>query len=109
MSDKKEYSSEEVQSAISDILRTHDHLSKKDLMKLVNKKLDGAKGIRSIADLQAKSQEVDKAAGGYGGEEIGVVGERDVNDTPDDKATKEDNKSRVKNSKNPTTVGKVMK
>ena len=109
MSDKKEYSSQEVQDAISDILRTHDHLSKKDLMKLVNKKLDGAKGIRSIADLQAKSQEVDKAAGGYGGEEIGPIGERDVNDTPDDKAAKEDNKSRVKNSKNPTTVGKVMK
>lgn len=100
MSEEKKYSSDELQNVINDILRTHEHITNKDLMKLVNEKLDGVKKIRSIGDLKKKEQEVTKAAGGYGENYVPV---------DDFEALEESKEKRVKASKKPTTVGKALK
>lgn len=92
------------------------------------------KVIKSLADLR-KLLEEENPRFSYGGVEFGAQGsseepeseeesaahEADPNDvtedrnegeqelTPDDKAEKEDKETRVKNSKNPTVVGRMMK
>lgn len=87
------------------------------------------KGISSIKELRALQEQVSKE--GYGvpedmmeepmGEEESAAheampgdvqedyAEGETEGTPDDKAEKEDKQTRVKNSKNPTTVGRMMK
>lgn len=88
------------------------------------------KGISSIKELRALQEQVSKE--GYGvpedmmGEEPASeeesaaheanpmdpkedLAEGETEGTPDDKAEKEDKQARVKNSKHPTTVGRMMK
>jgi hypothetical protein len=88
------------------------------------------KGISSIKDLRALQEQVSKE--GYGvpedmmteepaseeesaaheampGDVQEDYNEGETENTPDDKAEKEDKQKRIKNSKHPTTVGRMMK
>ncbi len=81
------------------------------------------KVIKSLADLR-KLLEEENPAFSYGGVEFGALpkeetdipndatedrNEGEQEETPDDKAEQEDAETRVKNSKHPTVVGRMMK
>lgn len=102
-----------------------------DPMEALNEVVKKVKGISSIKDLRKLQEEL--SAEGYGvpedmkgmeepeSEEESAAHEAMPNDvtedrlegeqemTPDDKAEKEDKLTRVKNSKHPTVVGRMMK
>lgn len=104
---KKEFSKYEVEDAIRAIMSAEDVLENKALMKEVKRKLEQAnKKVGSISDIRKLAEKPN-----FGLEDaLEDVAEMDKGDTktPDDKA-EESNEKRVKNSKNPTIVGKTMK
>jgi len=107
---EKEISDWEVKEAMSTLISASDILQNKEMMKLVKKKQAGLNKVSSIKDLRdlanSPSDDEDEAHE-MAEEKSGETMDKDM--TPDDKASKEPMNKRIKNSSNPTIVGKSYK
>lgn len=106
---KKNYEKHEIQEAMTHLLNAHEVMQDVELMKVVKEKMNGMHKIKSIQDLRdvANNPKEEKDESVESESTLGKDMDSDI--TPDDKAEKESKLDRVKNSKNPTVVGRTYK